>query len=171
MSGGSRPPLGPMPYTDYGGIIDQHQYNRFAPYYGGYSTSYIAPRVAPSYGRYSYTAPRGLMSTPVRAQSDDDPSGDGPSPPRHGPVALSHTEDAQRLAREWNESHRMTHVTAIQTDRAGRVWHVNMAKCEAAMDWNELRKSPVPPRFLYRWNRDDGQFECDVTVNPYVWEG
>ena len=158
MSGGSRPPLGPLPYSDYGGVIAQHQLNRFAPYYGGYSTSFIAPRVEPSYGRYSnsYAAPRGLMSTPVRAQSGD--------------VTSTETwltrADRQAL---WDHSRaevnrlRSTHVTILQRDNRRTFWAVNMEQCQ--IPWSELRLSEVPPQFHLLYNPRTGEHDCVLSLD------
>ena len=170
--------------------------DRFTPYspYCDGSPSYYAPTmpplpqmygaldvrafrpVAPTYGAFRPDDFLRLMSPPVYAQSgadssDPDPNG-GYYPQVREPRAttLSHAELCQQMAREFNESNRNTHVTAIQQDAKGQLWHVAMHQCASQMLWSEMRKSETPPRFLFKWNAKDRQHECHVTLDGYKWE-
>ena len=159
--------------------------DRFMPYYSppvagpwgptGVLPTLTMPTVAPTYGAFRPDDFLRLMSPPVYAQSDansSDPDAGGYYPQVREPHAtiLSHAEVCQQTARAFNESHRNTHVTAIQQDAKGRIWHVAMHQCADQMLWSEMRKSDTPPRFLFKWNAKDRQHECHVTLDGYKWE-
>ena len=136
------------------------------------SFSFLPTSATPLYDQHSGWHFPVLAPISLPAHSDSAPTDSGYYPQIREPanLVLDHPENCQRLAREFNESHRHTHVTAIQQDNRGRMWHVALKQCADDFLWSELRKSETPPRFLFTWNSTDRQHELKVTLDGYMWE-
>ena len=153
------------------------RFTPYAPYCDGYPSYYTPtmPPVPQMYGALDVRAFRPVPpmygplrpSTPVYAQYDPfyDPSGDGPSPPRHGPN-LAPDLSGPRLwdqTLQWNRDNRGSCLTMTQEDKDGRIWGVDMTDC--MVPWDILRQDTQAPHMEIIWDVNKRQFRCRLERN------
>ena len=164
MWGDARPPRDRrgdrfMPYYTYenpAGLLPTPTMPPMPLMYGAFQM-HVRP-VPPMYGAFR-------PSTPVYAQSDPDPFGDGPSPPRHGPVLAADPSGPalwdQTL--QWNRDNRGSRLTMTQEDKDGRIWGVDMSEC--MVPWDILRHDTRAPHMEIIWDVNKRQFRCRLERN------
>ena len=146
-----------MPYYTYEnptGLLPTPTMPPMPQMYGALDVRAFRP-VPPMYGAFR----------PVYAQSDADPFGDGPSPPRHGPILAPDLSGPalwdQTL--QWNRDNRGLCLTMTQEDKDGRIWGVDMSEC--MVPWDILRHDTRAPHMEIIWDVNKRQFRCRLERN------